>query len=280
MFFRSDRTIPHRLSPSSIQSLPFPLKVSFEFALSAYRVRRFQCSTNWRSLFSSCRDVSDMYLEFVDSCTFLNDRFTPLRRSHGSLDRIGRCIDRLESRIARGEGDPAIDNEALSRGLRRAALRKRTVADHKLDFRDAGAFFRYFNDGLKGHGSVPAFRPPSSSVVRPQEKANLLAEHFGRFFNPPQQPPLPSVPSLASEEAVPDESVIFTEEVVLHHLAHLSSKGSLTPDRIFLKTFSVFVCELLALIFQRSYEDGVVPNLFRTSFRNSRHRRMAFGSRH
>ena len=61
--------------------------------------------------------------------------------------------------------------------------------------------------------------------------------------------------------------IAFDEEIIYRlMLAKLKPKCSCTPDGIppiFFKSLALFLCEPLKLIFERSYLDSRVPNVFR-----------------
>ena len=220
---------------------------------------------DWRNLFASCAKVHEMYSQFVACCTTLIDTFNPPSSSSLSRDAIAPHIARMERKLA--QSNPA--NPSSSKKLTRAALRQRAMLEQKLDFRDSRSSYRYSNTRLKGHEPIPTLKCGSSLSSTPRSKGDHLADHFASVFSPRvptphtrPPPPDPATPILT----VKDRGVLFSEGTVFQHLASVPSKGSFTPDGIppiFLKTFREFLAEPLALIFQRSYEDGEVPDLFR-----------------
>ena len=200
---------------------------------------------------------------FVDCCTSLLDLFTPIRSP--KKDEVDLYIDRLEKRIS----NPHLDSNSFSKKLTKAVLRRKTLSELKLDFRNPRTFFRYSNSRLKEHSSIPTLLAGTVQLSSSVEKANHLATHFASVFTPLSLPDdIPALSSRArSATRLPDRYTVFPEELVADHLATLSSKSSSTLDRIppiFFKTIRLFLAEPLSLIFQRSYEEGDAPMLFRT----------------
>ena len=225
-------------------------------------------SIEWRVFFSGCSNVDNMYTEFVACCQFLIDHFVPCfpkedRRS--SSKGLKRHIESLKKRLAQ-DRDP---DDLLSKRLKKAALRLRSLEEQKLDFKDARSFFRYSNSRLKGHEPIPTLCSTTRVVVSSHEKGDLLADHFASVYNPGCEKPLPAYLTDGESKPaipVPDQTPEFSEEVVHHYLESLPSKSSMTPERIppvFYKTFRLFLSEPLAMIYNRSYQDGTVPELFR-----------------
>lgn len=218
---------------------------------------------NWRNLLASCASVDEMYNLFVDICTSLIDSFVPETSCFPERDPLKGVLSRIEQKLDRGNSDTSI----LARKLSRVSLRQRVLYEHKLDFRNARAFFRYSNSRLKEHQPVPTLTLGASTYITAKEKADHLGSHFVSTFNPPQRSaPTPQI-IRRGPISYPDSSVVFSEQEVFKHTSKLSSKSSHTPDRVppvFFKTFRWFLSEPIALILQRSYEDGEVPELFRT----------------
>ena len=218
---------------------------------------------DWTRLFAPCNSVDEMYNEFVACCRFLIEEFTPRRAPPPSFINLDINISRLETSLV----IDGVNRDMISKRLKKAIIRKRTLTESGLDFRDSRAFYRYSNSRLKGFTPIPTLIAPGSRIVSSSQKADYLACHFAQTFSTPicvrtRPPPCPTQPPLV----FPDITVTFTEELVCQRLAELPSKTSQTPDLIppiFLKTFRLFLSEPLAIIFQRSYEDGIAPSLFR-----------------
>ena len=134
---------------------------------------------DWKTMFSSCSSVNDMYSEFVACCRFLIDHFTPHRSTSRSSSAVGKCFANLRDRLERDESQ----SRSLSNRLKRTALRQRTLEELKLDFGDARAFFRYSNSRLRGRDPLPAMSYGDTTVYTSPEKADLLADHFASVYD-------------------------------------------------------------------------------------------------
>ena len=233
---------------------------------------------NWIVFFSDCQGVNAMYAKFVECCQYLINMFTPTHDREQCSSNILGYIARLKKIMAE---DPSRSTD-LSRKLLRATNRYRVMLESKLDYKDSRAFFQYANSRLKGSVSTPILKSGSTTAFENCDKAELLAEHFSTLYR--QSSSLQSSSNDTSSSVGPfrptyslrDTRIDITEHAIFSLLSRLKSKCSYTPDGIppiFYKVFAPFLAEPLKLIFERSYNDGVVPDLFRQSIVTPLHKK-------
>lgn len=129
----------------------------------------------WRKFFPNCRDVNEIYSEFVAYCRFLTKKITPSRPQGTHVAGIQRFIAVTESILS----PPNLDvrnPETASKQLKKVVLRQRTIDEHRL--RDSMAFLRYSNSHLKRHESTPTLSSGNCSLTDAHETTEHLATHF------------------------------------------------------------------------------------------------------
>ena len=100
----------------------------------------------------------------------------------------------------------------------------------------------------------------------PCHKANLLGDYFSTVYEAKSDTHIWSANHHPKIIVQPDVTLVFTEEIIHEVICGLRGDNCSTPDcipSIFLKKFALFLCEPLQLIFERSYNDAVVPDLFK-----------------
>ena len=218
-------------------------------------------SVNWQLTFSECADANDMYNRFAECCVFLINKFTPLAQPVNAASRILKYMERLKLRLS----NCSFEDKPLAMKLKRAALRYRCIIESNLNLKDSRAFYKYVNSRVKGYTPVGVLKTGSDSCITAGEKASALASYFSTVFIAEPRP-ANNEPQNKSSFSFPDSTVDFSEFVIYNILARLKPRVNNPPDRIpaiFYKKFALFLAEPLSLIFQRSYLDSVVPDLFR-----------------
>jgi len=230
---------------------------------------------NWRVFFHECADVDSMYLKFVECCQWLIMSFTPRCENACHTRRLRECIARLEALCA--SQSPPRRQSSLATKLSKAVHRLKVLTESTLDFKDSRAFYSYANSRLRRIDALPLLKSGPSTAKTDIEKADLLGAHFGTLFcssagngvsTSNRSPPVP--PDAAEHAAIrhPDTPVTFSEQLIFDLLGRLKPKCSNTPaglPPIFYKNFALFLAEPLRLIFERSYSDGIVPDVFKQS---------------
>jgi len=219
---------------------------------------------DWPLFFSSCEDVNEMFYRFNDCCVFLLNMFTPLVQPVNAASKVLQYINRLKLSLEKRPHNDYL----LSKKLKNATLRYRRLIESNLNLKDSRTFYKYVNSRIKGHTPVGALQVNSAPCVSPIDKASALASHFASVFVAEPCSPENILPREAFSVSFPDQDADLSEQSVYKILVQLKSSTNFTPDHvptIFYKKFALFLAEPLSLIFQRSYSDGLVPNLFRQS---------------
>ena len=217
-------------------------------------------SIDWYLFFSGCGNVNEMYTTFVDCCTFLINQFTPVAHPSSAACKIKAYIDRIQLKLF----SCSSENDMLSKKLKKAALRYRYIIESTLKLKDSRTFYQYVNSRIKGHVPVGVLQVDSVPCVTSASKASALASHFSSVFIAEYLPQNRHFETNVTISCI-DHPVDFSEFVVYKNLTKLKSNANHTPDHIpsvFYKKFALFLAKPLSLIYQRSYYDGTVPNVF------------------
>jgi len=157
-------------------------------------------------------------------------------------------------------------NAPLNTGekLRKASTRLRLLEESKLSFTDAKSFYTYANKRLKGKTPIPALRSKSKLVAENAQKADLFAEYFSSVYKKTEK--LENI-SLDERSQLNEYSQSFrlSREKIIEKIRTLPAKCSYTPDAIppmFYRNTCDFICDPLFLIFERSFNDAVLPKFF------------------
>ncbi|XP_018497022.1 uncharacterized protein LOC108864959 [Galendromus occidentalis] len=202
-----------------------------------------------------------MYNCFVNHCSSIIEECIPSTNTASSdISAVRSYIDRLKLKL-QSAFDPS-----LALKLEKASNRIRVLTESKLNPRNSRGFFRYANSRIRAHEAIPTLRSSSKVSVEARDKADLLGQHFASIFDPTPLPPQTSTP--APNPTYPSTRLRFSEYDVYNLLSHLDGKSQTTPENIpsiFFKKFAIFLAEPLTIIFERSYNDGEVPEFFRRS---------------
>ena len=142
-----DLTSTTSLAPSDHRAITFYLKstppiyradnVALDFTkMNQEAIASHLDIVTWRSLLAQCENVDEMYAQFVACCSFLIGTFVPRRSKKQSLTDIDQSIARLESLLSQGSSDPA----TVTKRLKKAVLRKRTLTDQERSLPDTNGF--------------------------------------------------------------------------------------------------------------------------------------------
>jgi len=118
------------------------------------------------------------------------------------------------------------------------------------------------------------------TYITPIEKANALADYFSTVFTAEviedsargsheSQAGLHhhlNLSNIHTDSAMPDKRLDIRECDIFNLLTKLKASTSETPDGIpalFYQRFAIFLAEPLTMIYERSYNDGMTPDLFR-----------------
>lgn len=140
------------------------------------------------------------------------------------------------------------------------------LTESRIDFRDTRAFFRYANSRRGDNASISILKEGQRVHSTPLERANHLASHFESVFvcGSPESGTIPEVDPL-----LPDDELVISEHEICALLLELKGSANATPDKIpqlLYKRFAYFLAEPLNIIFQCSYDKGIVPNYFRRTW--------------
>ena len=121
-------------------------------------------------------------------------------------------------------------------------------------------------------------RPDGSTATSDQEKAELLNSYFVSVFTDEN---LASFPSIESEVSVPKlEDIIITTSIVFNELNKLKTDKSPGPEGWSLRIFKECSEQLstpLSILFNKSFQSGVLPSEWRIAFVTPIHKK---GSHH
>lgn len=222
----------------------------------------------WRTLFSRCVNVDEMYTVFIGKLHDAINFFVPKRAAKSTNLSLVRYIKKLEGLMA------LTPSSTLASKLQRASRRLRVLEESCLSFRNTREFFRYANRRLKGAECIGPLEIKGDVITDDLKLANAFKEFFATVFVSDKGKDAPDVraqalnPDNIPQGTVKEHYLNIGEVHVLEKIKELPSKCSLTPDLVpplFYKRVGAAIAEPLSLIYARSYEDGVVPHLFKKS---------------
>jgi len=216
-------------------------------------------ATNWFQFFASCESVNDMYLRFLDYLPSLVECFTPtITSSAANLDNFVKWAT-INLSSYRGH-----DHNRLARKLSKAASRQRALEERSLSPGNQKEYFAYIRRRLNMKSGVSPLLVNSTTVVADKDKASALKNYFESVY---LSQPLPPFQSSRNPCKVLNDVTFSVNDIYLK-LRMLEPKFSFTPDNIppyIFKYLADVLATPLHLIFTRSFEDGEVPWLFKTS---------------
>ncbi|MCG8431179.1 MAG: hypothetical protein MJA29_08390, partial [Candidatus Omnitrophica bacterium] len=121
------------------------------------------------------------------------------------------------------------------------------------------AFYSYVNSKLISKNAIPPLYKDGRKYESPETKANLFQSHFSSVFTT-DDGILPYMQNFTNSIL---ENVEISEEIVLMSLKKLPSKSSSGPDHIpsiFLKNTAQAIDKPLTVIFNKSFQTGIVPS--------------------
>lgn len=225
--------------------------------------------TNWVVFFSSCQTVDEMYNHFVEYMYFLRSSFVPqleIKRKHD----VDTFISKLNYKIS---VDTDEDNLIkLRRDLQKAVRRKRVIEENRVvNSNDSRKFYNYVSAKMnsKDHLSV-LVDSDGNALTDDLSKAELLKNYFESTYPTPDQirdrdnnpaPLLHVHPNLTVVNTVDSSPTNLYK-----YLRRLNNSKSMTPDGLpttFIKMCGFEICVPLSLIFERTLQDGLLPQLFK-----------------
>ncbi|MCG8430678.1 MAG: hypothetical protein MJA29_05870, partial [Candidatus Omnitrophica bacterium] len=135
------------------------------------------------------------------------------------------------------------------------------VKDHEnkiLKNANINSFYSYVNSKLISKNAIPPLIKDGQKYENPETKANLFQNHFSSVFIKDDG----ILPYLQNFTDSVLENVEISEEIVLKSLKKLPSKSSSGPDNIpsiFLRNTAKAIVHPLTIIFNKSFETGIVP---------------------
>ena len=235
--------------------------------------------TDWETFFLSCPNIDQMYHRLVDYLLFLRTMFVP-RRAINCTKNISGYIRRLHRKII-NETDP----EALKRlqtDLNRASNRQRTMLENDIArSSNKKRFFGYVASRTNSKDHLSALLDPQGKLETDDlAKAELLRNHFAKQYPTTDQLALrnqgPGPVSTVPQDLRTVDDVDASPYNIFVHLKKLNNSSSRTPDDIpatFLKGCGYDICTPLSLIFKRSLDEGVIPQIFKTAIVVPLHKR-------
>jgi hypothetical protein len=225
---------------------------------------------NWRSLFSDCFDINDMYNAFVCLCQSAISLFVPREvvtekvkqtlAMRNALKRKAKC-----HRIYKQESTDASLNDL---NVATAAVESILYSEaHKhemslLDEPNVRRFYGYVNSKLRSNRRMGVI-VENGEPVDDVRKSELFSEQFSSVFITDN-----GVPGVLRDRnvAVPLTDQVFTDLNVSSALSALAKKVTCGEDglpAIFLRQCRLAVIEPLKLLFQYSFETSVLPQFWR-----------------
>lgn len=235
---------------------------------------------HWRSIFSSCRNVDEMYTCFVQCLHTLFEMFIPVRSKIKAHHQLRSYLGKLTQLMGKN------DDLKLQKKLEKATRRLRILEESNLDFKDARSFYRYANKRLKGRETLGPITSGDTLITCDAEKSKIFGEFFSSVYVEPSHRNTCHEcgreysfqlcyggectfclrrSDQCSSQAAP---LKFSVEDVLQKIKDLPAKCSHAPDGIppiVVKKLAREIAEPLHIIYQRSYNDGEVPSLFKQS---------------
>ena len=151
--------------------------------------------------------------------------------------------------------------------LERTTKRLRVLEESALSFRDSRRLFPYANRRLSGSVGTGSLSSGSRTVVYCVERADLFTEFFHEVFADWSASTL--------DDFGPAIRVVVTPESVYGKLFTTPDCCSRTPDGIppFLyRRLALELCAPSFLIYSHSYEDGLLPRVFKTTLVTPEHK--------
>lgn len=226
--------------------------------------------TNWRSFFLPCESVDSQYNAFRDYVAHLVTGHTP---------RTGKMSSPIEHFLAKGAvrllnlQPNKLCHSRLSKELSKAARRLRKLQESELQINNAKEFFRYARSRIKLPAPIGPLVLGDRTATSDSDKAEILSTHFRGVF---LQSSSFNFNNCSFQGDCNDVS--FDQFTIALKLKELKRKSCLTPDGlppIIFRELDIALAEPLSIIFTRSFEDGVVPFLFKESIVTPIHKKGA-----
>lgn len=224
---------------------------------------------NWRRFFSTCSDVNEMYCTLVEYLHFLRQCFIPVYvpRNDGKVDK---CISRISVKLSTETDELKLI--ALKKRLSKAVRRKRISTETRIaKTKNAKSFYRYIASRMKSNDHLYSLRREDGSLTNDdEEKAEILRNYFASTY--PTEGELiyrtnnPGPRLRPRDNISPIDSTDTSEWNILKYLRKMKNSQCSTPDNlpsIFWKSCDIEICEALSLIFERSLNDGKLPESFK-----------------
>ena len=120
-------------------------------------------------------------------------------------------------------------------------------------------FWRYIKAKRKDQSGIPVLRANGKDITDPEEKANILNDHYESVFTTES----PTLPNLDTSDIPDMPNIIIDIDGVTKLLQGVNPSKASGPDMLptrVLKTAALVIAPFLSLIFQQSIDTGTIPN--------------------
>ena len=225
-------------------------------------------NTDWLSLLSPRKSVEDIYRLFLDRLRAEVESYVPCRtlRERGSIEtHVSRLLNRIE--CCSDETELAI----LRKKLLKARRRQRCILENTIvSSRDPARFFGYAATRLRLKDDLSLLISPCGArVLRDEDKANLLCDHFEDTYLKVSNYTPSSSAVIVPRGLQVVEDVDVSEEAVAWAIADTKNTWSSNPEGFpatFIKRIAAGIVKPLSIIYRRSLDDGAVPSTFKTAY--------------
>ena len=147
----------------------------------------------------------------------------------------------------------------------------KSIENKILSSKNKKCVYGYINRKLHQRNFLPLLISSSSEVMtKPQDKANVLNQHFASVFFPKDNT---KNPQLLIKERLkcmkPMSPIIITPTLVFNAISKLKNSVSRTPDDIpafFLKKVSSAISKSLSTFYNISLSQGKVPSIWKQAY--------------
>ena len=227
----------------------------------------------WFQLFEACENVNEMYEAFLNTFNSCVEAFVPFSAPNKAKNRMSKFCRKLLHKRRQALRRMRKDNSPLNRAKFNTLNIKFTNAvkndtrqteQRILNKPDPKKFYAYVRSKTKLRPKIPTLKQEDGTyALSDVDKANLFNAFFVSNFSTDNGHP-PLLPGPNQGASMPASKI--TRTMVHAALRSFPNKLSAGPDDIpalALKKLSVQLCVPLQYIFQRSLDDGEIPNIWR-----------------
>jgi hypothetical protein len=229
--------------------------------------------TNWCMLFENCgSDINALWSVFERFCINLIDAYVPWktvsnRRKPRYPRKIRRLLAKKKKAFMRRSVSPLASEEY------KAAAAAYTEAVRNFHYQrecrflrnpDINGFYGYVNQKLSGTAkNVPICLEKNDETIDDNlECAKIFGEQYSSVFIQDDG----TLPDMPAANVPPISDFLITCVHVRNAIKRIKLKSVPGPDQIpsrFLKKFSLALCKPLQIIFQTSFNNGVLPDIWK-----------------